>query len=35
MKPVEKGQEVLIVIGENLEEQVIGERFAPYIVQEQ
>lgn len=34
MQPVEKGQEVLIVIGEDLAEKAITPYFAPYIVEE-
>lgn len=34
VQPVEKGQEVLIVIGEGLEEEVISSYFTPYIAEE-
>lgn len=34
IEPIEKGQEVLIVIGEGLAEEAIAPYFAPYIVKE-
>ena len=34
LKPVEKGQEVLIVIGENMVEKAIASYFTPYIVED-
>lgn len=34
IQPIEKGQEVLIVIGEGLVEEAIASYFAPYIVEE-
>lgn len=34
IEPIEKGQEVLIVIGEGLVEETIAPYFAPYIVEE-